>query len=42
MLIFEHSIAGRTGAPQAPKVKAAIDDIPATLLRKNSAALPEV
>lgn len=42
MLIFEHSKAGRNGAPQSPKQKANVDDIPADFLRKNSAALPEV
>ena len=42
MLIFEHSKAGRKGAPQSPKQKASVDDIPASLLRKQSAALPEV
>lgn len=42
MLIFEHSRAGRNGAPQSPKQKANIDDIPASFLRKNRAALPEV
>ena len=33
MLIFEHSIAGRKGAPQSPKEKASMDGIPATLQR---------
>ncbi|MDH3343008.1 MAG: aminomethyl-transferring glycine dehydrogenase subunit GcvPB [Gammaproteobacteria bacterium] len=42
MLIFEHSRAGRQGAPQSPKQKANVSDIPANLLRKQSAALPEV
>ena len=42
MLIFEHSKAGRNGAPQSPKQKANVDDIPASFLRKDRAALPEV
>ena len=42
MLIFEHSKAGRNGAPQSPKQKANVTDIPASFLRKDSAALPEV
>ena len=42
MLIFEHSSAGRKGAPQSPVEKASIDAIPENLLRKTSAALPEV
>lgn len=42
MLIFEHSSTGRNGAPQAPLEKASLAAIPETLLRKNSAALPEV
>jgi len=42
MLIFEHSKAGRKGAPQSPKLKASVSDIPDSFLRKNSAALPEV
>jgi len=42
MLIFEHSRTGRNGAPQSPKQKANVDDIPASLLRKNRAVLPEV
>lgn len=42
MLIFEHSKAGRNGAPQSPKEKAGIDDLPTALLRKTPAALPEV
>lgn len=46
MLIFEHSSQGRKGAPQAPKnplgTAATLDTIPAHLLRKKSAALPEV
>ncbi|MDH5613102.1 MAG: aminomethyl-transferring glycine dehydrogenase subunit GcvPB [Gammaproteobacteria bacterium] len=42
MLIFEHSRTGRNGAPQSPKQKASVDDIPASLLRKNRAVLPEV
>jgi glycine dehydrogenase subunit 2 len=42
MLIFEHSSEGRHGAPQAPVEKASVAAIPGNLLRKNSAALPEV
>jgi len=42
MLIFEHSVAGRKGAPQAPQKTASLEDIPDTLLRKKRAALPEV
>ena len=42
MLIFEHSKAGREGAPQSPKKKASVIDIPDSFLRKQSAALPEV
>ncbi|MDH5388056.1 MAG: aminomethyl-transferring glycine dehydrogenase subunit GcvPB [Gammaproteobacteria bacterium] len=42
MLIFEHSKTGRNGAPQSPKQKANVDDIPASFLRKDRAALPEV
>ncbi len=42
MLIFEHSSKGRNGAPQSPVEKASVAAIPENLLRKNSAALPEV
>ena len=42
MLIFEHSSQGRNGAPQSPVEKAPLSAIPENLLRKNSAALPEV
>ena len=46
MLIFEHSSKGRKGAPQSPREKASLDEIlaaiPENLLRKKSAALPEV
>jgi glycine dehydrogenase subunit 2 len=42
MLIFEHSKAGRQGAPQAPKQVSSLTDIPDSLLRKQRAALPEV
>ena len=42
MLIFEHSSKGRNGAPQSPVVKASTAAIPENLLRKTSAALPEV
>jgi len=42
MLIFEHSSKGRHGAPQSPVEKASLTAIPENLLRKTSAALPEV
>lgn len=42
MLIFEHSSAGRKGAPQSPVEKASVAAIADNLLRKTSAALPEV
>ncbi len=42
MLIFEHSSKGRKGAPQSPPEKASVASIPEQLLRKKSAALPEV
>ena len=42
MLIFDHTKAGRKGAPQSPKEKASISDIPASLLRTKRAPLPEV
>ena len=42
MLIFEHSSAGRKGAPQSPVKKASVAAIADNLLRKTSAALPEV
>ena len=42
MLIFEHTKEGRNGAPQSPKEKAVINDIPENFLRTNRAALPEV
>jgi len=42
MLIFEHSAAGRKGAPQAPAEKASLAAIPENQLRKQRAALPEV
>ena len=42
MLIFEHSAPGRAGAPQAPRERASLSDIPDHLLRKQRAALPEV
>ena len=42
MLIFEHSSAGRKGAPQSPVEKASVTAIADNLLRKTSAALPEV
>ena len=42
MLIFKHNSPGCKGAPQWPVEKASVDTIPANLLRKSSAALPEV
>ena len=42
MLIFEHTAAGRKGITNAPNVDTNITDIPAELLRKTSAPLPEV
>jgi glycine dehydrogenase subunit 2 len=42
MLIFEHSLAGRRAAAQAPLEAAAVDDIPAAMLREDLPALPEV
>jgi glycine dehydrogenase subunit 2 len=42
MLIFEHSKAGRQGAPQAPKQASSLKSIPDSLLRKKRAPLPEV
>lgn len=42
MLIFEHSKAGRQGAPQAPKQPSSLKDIPDSLLRTKRATLPEV
>jgi glycine dehydrogenase subunit 2 len=42
MLIFEHSRPGRRAAAQAPAEVAAVDDIPATMLRDDPPALPEV
>jgi len=42
MLIFEHSKAGRQGAPQAPKQASSLKAIPDSLLRKKRAPLPEV
>lgn len=42
MLIFEHTKEGRRGAPQAPKQKAEIKNIPDSMLRTKRAALPEV
>jgi len=42
MLIFDHTKEGRKGAPQSPKVKAPIDDIPDSFLRTKRAPLPEV
>jgi len=42
MLIFEHSVTGRKGAPQAPRETLSLKDIPEAWLRKKRAALPEV
>ncbi len=42
MLIYQHSKPGRTGAPQSPREKADISDIPAGFLRSGHAGLPEV
>jgi len=42
MLIFEHTAKGRKTKIQAPNVDTRITDIPDELLRKKSAALPEV
>ncbi len=42
MLIFEHTAKGRKTKIQAPEVDSRITDIPDELLRKKSAALPEV
>jgi glycine dehydrogenase subunit 2 len=42
MLIFEHSRAGRRASAQAPLSQAAVDDLPAALLREDVPALPEV
>jgi glycine dehydrogenase subunit 2 len=42
MLIFEHSTAGRQGAPQAPREASSLKAIPEALLRKKRAPLPEV
>ena len=42
MLIFEHSRPGRRATAQAPAEVAQADDLPAELLRDDTAALPEV
>jgi len=42
MLIFEHSRPGRRATAQAPAEVAEADDLPAELLRDDTAALPEV
>ncbi|MFQ5644678.1 MAG: aminomethyl-transferring glycine dehydrogenase subunit GcvPB [Thiogranum sp.] len=42
MLIFEHSRSGRRATAQAPAEDAAVDDLPAGLLRDDIPALPEV
>jgi len=42
MLIFEHSTPGRRGAPQSPRKRADLGDLPGNQLRTNRAALPEV
>ena len=41
MLIFEHSRPGRRNAAQAPHHAAAVNDIPANLLRQDPPLLPE-
>lgn len=42
MLIFERGAKGRSATAQSPLTKAEVTDIPAHLLRKNKAELPEV
>ncbi len=42
MLIFEHSVDGRKGAPQSPQQRASLAGIPETLLRRKPASLPQV
>lgn len=42
MLIFEQSTPGRRAQAQAPQVASVVDDIPAELLRKKPATMPEV
>jgi glycine dehydrogenase subunit 2 len=42
MLIFEHSRPGRRATAQAPAEVAEVYDLPAELLRDDTAALPEV
>jgi glycine dehydrogenase subunit 2 len=42
MLIFEHSRAGRRAPAQAPHSEAAVDDLPAEMLRDDVPAMPEV
>lgn len=42
MLIFERSAKGRNATAQSPLVKAEVTSIPAELMRKNKAELPEV
>ena len=42
MLIFEHSRAGRRASAQAPHSEAAVDDLPAEMLRDDVPAMPEV
>ncbi len=41
MLIFEHSRPGRRATAQAPFEEAAVDDLPAAMLREDVPALPE-
>src|SRR5512139_1475110 len=42
MLIFDHSRSGRTAAAQLPAAGGSLDDLPASLRRKDAPALPEV
>ena len=42
MLIFEYSKSGRRAYAQAPQEEAAVDDLPADLLRRDAPPLPEV
>ena len=42
MLIFEQSSSGRRALAQSPAKKAALDDLPADILRKDPPAMPEV
>lgn len=42
MLIFEHSVAGRSASAQVPKCQVSIQDLPAHMLRTTPPVLPEV